>query len=236
MPTVEPADWSHITKLDPDKELSDDVADGIASSGTDAVVVGGTQGVTREKARSFVSVLDGTGVPVVVEPSNPANVVSDGHDLLVPTVLNAGSVDWVVGAHKEWVRAEEAIDWSSVHPEAYIVLNPDSAVGRVTEADTDIAPEEAAAYATVAEKYFGLPIVYVEYSGTYGDPDLVESVDGAVEEAALFYGGGVDDYDKAHEMARHADCIVVGDVAHEKGMEALRETVRGARDAKTRNG
>ncbi len=230
MPTVEPADWSHITKLDPDKELSDDVADGIASSGTDAVVVGGTQGVTREKAKEFLSVLDSTGVTVVVEPSNPANVVRDGHDLLVPTVLNAGNVDWVVGAHKEWARTEEGIDWSRVHPEAYIVLNPDSAVGRVTEAGTDIAPEEAAAYATVAERYFGLPIVYVEYSGTYGDPAVVEAVNEVVEGATLFYGGGVDGYEKAHEMAQHADCIVVGDVAHEKGLDALCETVRGARD------
>ena len=161
MPVVEPADWSHITKLDPDKELSDEVADGIASSGTDAVVVGGTQGVTREKAKEFLSVLDGTAVSVVVEPSNPANVVREGHDLLVPTVLNAGNVDWVVGAHKEWVRADDGVDWPSVHPEGYIVLNPDSAVGRVTEADTEIEPEEAAAYATVAERYFGLPIVYI---------------------------------------------------------------------------
>ncbi|MDZ7688440.1 MAG: heptaprenylglyceryl phosphate synthase [Halobacteriales archaeon] len=228
---VEPADWSHITKLDPDKELSDEVASGIAESGTDAVVVGGTQGVTREKARSFLSVLDGTGVPVVVEPSNPANVVRDGHDLLVPTVLNAGSVDWVVGAHKEWVRVEDGVDWSIVHPEAYIVLNPDSAVGRVTEARTEIEPDEAAAYATVADRFFDLPIVYVEYSGTYGEPEVVEAVAEAVDDATVFYGGGIDDYEKAREMARHADCIVVGDVAHEKGMDALRETVRGAKDA-----
>ena len=231
MPTVEPADWSHITKLDPDKELSDEVANGIAESGTDAVVVGGTQGVTREKARSFLSVLDDTGVPVVVEPSNPANVVSDGHGLLIPTVLNAGSIGWIVGAHKEWVRVEDDIDWSIVHPEAYIVMNPDSAVGRVTEAETDIAPDEAAAYAEVADSFFDLPIVYVEYSGTYGDPDVVEAVDDAVTDATVFYGGGVDDYEKAREMAQYADCIVVGDVAHEKGMDALRETVRGAYDA-----
>ena len=231
MPTVEPADWSHITKLDPDKELTEEVADGIASSGTDAVVVGGTQGVTRDKARSFLSILDGTGVTVVVEPSNPANVVRDGHHLLVPTVLNAGNIGWVVGAHKEWVRVEKDIDWSVVHPEGYIVMNPDSAVGRVTEAETDIPPEEAAAYATVAERYFGLPIVYVEYSGTYGDPAVVEAVSDTVEEATLFYGGGIDGYDKAKEMAKHADCVVVGDVAHEKGMDALRETVRGVRDA-----
>lgn len=232
MPTIEPADWSHITKLDPDKELSEEVADGIAGSGTDAVVVGGTQGVTRAKARAFLSTLDGVGVPVVVEPSNPANVVRGGKDLLVPTVLNAGSVDWVVGAHKEWVRVEEDIVWSSVHAEGYIVMNPDSAVGRVTEAATDIEPEEAAAYAKVAEMYFGLPVVYVEYSGTFGDTEVVEAVSNAVERATLFYGGGVDSYDKAHEMARYADCVVVGDVAHEKGLDALRETVRGVRDAR----
>lgn len=231
MPAVEPADWSHITKLDPDKVLSDEVVSGIADSGTDAVVVGGTQGVTREKARSFLRALDDADVPVVVEPSNPANVVRDGHDLLVPTVLNAGSVEWVVGAHKEWVRVEDGIDWSRVHAEGYVVMNPDSAVGRVTEAATDIEPREVAAYATVAEEYFGLHVVYVEYSGTYGDPEVVRAASEAVETATLFYGGGVDSYDRAREMAAHADCVVVGDVAHEKGLNALRETVRGVRDA-----
>ena len=33
-------------------------------------------------------------------------------------------------------------------------------------------------------------------------------------------------------MAKVADTVIVGDVLHEAGIEAVEETVRGARDAK----
>jgi len=229
---VEPADWSHVTKVDPDKGMSEEKARRVAGTGTDAVVVGGTQGVTREKVLSLLSALEKEGVPVVVEPSNPASVVHTGNGLLVPTVLNSGKVDWVVGIQKEWARIDEDIDWSRVFAEGYVVMNPESAVGRLTDAKTDISPEEAAAYATVADRFFDLPVVYVEYSGTFGEMCVVEEVADAVGDATVFYGGGVNSYERAHEAAEHADCVVVGDAAHQKGVETLRETVRGVRDAR----
>jgi phosphoglycerol geranylgeranyltransferase len=46
------------------------------------------------------------------------------------------------------------IVWEKVIPEAYIVLNPNSAVGRVTGADCNISAQEVAAYASVADHYF----------------------------------------------------------------------------------
>lgn len=228
---VEPGDWSHVTKVDPDKGMSEEKARRVAGTGTDAIVVGGTQGVTREKVLSLLSALEEGGIPVVIEPSNPASVVHTGNDLLVPTVLNAGTVDWTVGIQKEWVRIDDEIDWSRVLAEGYVVMNPESAVGRLTDAETDISPEEAAAYATVADRFFDLPIVYVEYSGTFGDTEVVAAVSEAVEEATVFYGGGVDSYERAREAAEHADCVVVGDAAHEEGVETLRETVSGVQDA-----
>ncbi len=39
-------EWNHIFKLDPAKEISDEDLDAICESGTDAVIVGGTDGVT----------------------------------------------------------------------------------------------------------------------------------------------------------------------------------------------
>ena len=226
---VEPADWSHVTKVDPDKGMSEEKARRVAESGTDAVVVGGTQGVTRDNVLSLLSSIE-ADVPVVVEPSNPASAVGAGDALLVPTVLNADSVDWIVGIHKEWARTKD-VDWSRVVGEGYIVMNPDSAVGRLTGADTSLEPEEAAAYGEIADGLFDLPVVYVEYSGTFGDMEVVGAVADAVDDATVFYGGGVDGYERAKEAARHADCVVVGDAAHDEGVDALRETVQGVRDA-----
>jgi phosphoglycerol geranylgeranyltransferase len=226
---VEPADWSHVTKVDPDKGMSEEKARNVAESGTDAVVVGGTQGVTRDKVLKLLSSIK-ADVPVVVEPSNPASAVGAGDALLIPTVLNADAVDWIVGVHKEWARTDD-VDWSEVVGEGYIVMNPESAVGRLTGADTSLEPEEAAAYAEVADGLFDLPVVYVEYSGTFGDMEVVGAVRDGVKDATVFYGGGVDGYDRAKEAATNADCVVVGDAVHDEGVEALRETVRGVRDA-----
>ena len=55
----------------------------------------------------------------------------------------------------------------------------------------------------------------------------------ARDEATLFYGGGIHDYDSANRMAAHADTVIVGDLVHDEGVEAVRKTVQGARDART---
>lgn len=227
---VEWREWRHVTKLDPDRDISVDDVGEVCRSGTDAIMVGGTQGVTEEKVDRLLEIVGRHDVSLCVEPSNPDSVVHGDNWLFVPSVLNAGSVAWLIEMHKEWVRLDPDIDWSKTVIEGYIVLNPYSAVARVTEAKTDIKPEEVAAYAEVAERVFGLPVVYVEYSGTYGDPQMVEAAADVVEDSRLFYGGGINDYEKAREMAGYADTVVVGNAVYEDGIEALRDTVRGAKD------
>jgi phosphoglycerol geranylgeranyltransferase len=78
---------------------------------------------------------------------------------------------------------------------------------------------------------FGQEIVYVEYSGTFGDTEKVAAAHDALDDATLFYGGGIHDYESANEMAAHSDVIVVGDLLHDEGVDAVRETVKGAKDA-----
>ena len=90
---------------------------------------------------------------------------------------------------------------------------------------------DVAAYARAAERLLGQPIVYVEYSGTLGDPELVAAAANSLATATCFYGGGIADYDTAYEMRSAADTVVVGDLLHDEGVEAVRETVAGARDA-----
>ena len=93
------------------------------------------------------------------------------------------------------------------------------------------APDDVAAYAAVAEKLFGQEIVYIEYSGTFGDPETVEAANDALDDTTLFYGGGIGDYDAAKEMSQYADVVVVGDLLHDEGCDAVRETVEGAKAA-----
>jgi len=227
-------DWNHVLKVDPDKPLVEgETFEDVCRTGTDAIEIGGTLDVTADKTRRIIDACRKHDVPLYQEPSNPAVVVDDDalDGYLVPVVMNAGDVSWITGAHKEWVRID-SVDWSKTTTEAYIVMNPEASAATLTEADCDQSADDVAAYAKVAEKMFGQEIVYVEYSGTYGDPELVGAARDALDDATLFYGGGVRSYDAAREMGAVADTVVVGDLLHDEGCAAVRETVEGAKDAK----
>jgi phosphoglycerol geranylgeranyltransferase len=230
------ATWDHIVKIDPDKTLVDGESfEDVCATGTDALEIGGTTGMTEEKMARVVEATTAYDIPVYIEPSNVGAVVHrDGLDgYLIPIVLNAGDPFWVTGAHKEWARIDDDIDWASTFPEAYIVLNPDSSVATYTEADCDLGRDDVAAYAEVAEQMLGQRIIYIEYSGMFGDSEIVRDAAAAVDEASIFYGGGIGGYDAAYEMSQHANTVIVGDLVHDEGVDAVKATVDGAKDAKS---
>ena len=208
--------WNHITKLDPDKHISPDDLGTIVESGTDAIMISGTQNITPKNTYQLISLLKEykIKIPKILEPVTPDVVLYEDVDyIFVPLVLNAGDVDWIVGKHKEWIM-KHTIKWEKVIPEAYIVMNPESAVAQVTKSKTDLATDEVIAYAQYAEKYLRLPIIYIEYSGAYGDPSVVKRVKESLNDASLFYGGGIASQKDAAEMKRYADVIVVGNVVY----------------------
>ena len=182
--------------------------------GTDALMISGTQNITNQNVTRLISKLGDCELPKILEPATPDAVVDDGVDyVFVPLVVNTGDLNWIVGKHKDWIL-HFPINWDKVIAEAYIVMNPESAVAHVTKSKTDLSAEEVVAYARYAEKYLRLPIVYLEYSGAYGDPLLVKQLSESLTEAALFYGGGIESAATAAEMTRYADVIIVGNVVY----------------------
>lgn len=246
------AAWRHVTKLDPDRPLSDRVLEAVAQSGTDAVVLGGTGGLTREKVAGLLARVRRYPWPVGIEVSDPACLVPGADWYFVPVVLNAGDPEWLSAAHRrtlaELLRTGAPLDFGRVVGEGYVVQNPASAVGRLTRAVPAASPEEAAAAALYAVRLLGLPLVYFEYSGTFGDPELVRAARAALAagpgepagpgapagpggcraapRARLWYGGGVDGPARAAAMAAVADTVVVGNALYEAGPQALAATVR----------
>lgn len=216
-------EWRHAFKLDPDKSMSDKDLEKICESGTDAIIVGGTDNVTLENVLHLMSRIRRYTVPCVLEVSNLESL-TPGFDLyFIPSVLNTKEIQWFSGLHHEAIKEYgELMDWNEVLVEGYCILNPDCKVAKLTNAVTALDDEDVIAYARMAEKMFQLPIFYMEYSGNYGDPKLVEKVSSQLTNTTLFYGGGIQTAQQAKEMKQFADCIIVGNVIYENLKEALK--------------
>jgi len=119
--------------------------------------------------------------------------------------------------------------WEEIVAEGYCVLNPDCKVAQATAAQTDLSTEDVIAYARMAERYFKLPIFYVEYSGAYGDVEIVKEVSNVLDETKLFYGGGITSIEQAVEMAQYANTVVVGNIIYDD-LHAALETVNAVKN------
>lgn len=215
--------WRHVFKLDPAKEITDGHLERICESGTDAILIGGSDDVTLENVLDLMARVRRYTVPAVLEIST-VDSVAPGFDLyFIPTVLNSRNPKWIKGLHHEAIREYgDFMDWDELVPEGYCILNPDCKAAGLTDADCSLDAEDVEAYARLAEHFFRLPIFYMEYSGVYGDPSLVERVAGSLSRTRLFYGGGIDSPEKAQEMARHADTVVVGNIIYTDIDKAIR--------------
>lgn len=219
-------EWRHAFKLDPNKEITDENLEKICESGTDAIIVGGTDGVTLEKVLDLMARVRRYTVPCVLEISN-IDSITPGFDLyFIPSVLNSKDSNWIVDLHHQAVKEYgDIMNWDEILFQGYCILNEDCKAARLTNATTDLSTDDVRAYARLAEKMFHLPILYLEYSGTYGDPSVVKEAKEVLENTKLFYGGGIENLAQAEEMSAYADVIVVGNVIYTDIKSAL-ETVQ----------
>ncbi|WP_042195409.1 heptaprenylglyceryl phosphate synthase [Paenibacillus camerounensis] len=214
--------WRHVFKLDPDRELGDGELDEICRSGTDAILVGGSSGITYDNTTRLLSRLRRYELPCALEVSELEAAVP-GFDLyMIPMVLNTPHTDWILGHHRKAIeRFGSLIPWELLLTEGYIVLNENSSVARLTGADTGLSRRSAAAYAEIADKLMHLPVVYLEYSGMFGSMEVVREVRESVEHSQLFYGGGITGEAEAELAAALCDTVVVGNIIYRDVQQAL---------------
>lgn len=224
-------EWKHVFKLDPNKSLSDDQLDQICKSGTDAIIVGGTDNVTLDGVLDLLSHIRRYTVPCILEVST-LDAVTPGFDFYyIPMVLNSKEKKWMMDIQHQAVKEfGHMLDWNELEAEGYCIVNPKAKAFK--QADCSMPDDDdVIAYAQMAEHLFQFPIFYLEYSGTYGDPELVRKVKAELNKTQLFYGGGITNETEANQMAAHADVIVVGNGLYEDFAGALK-TVAVAKNNK----
>lgn len=76
--------WRHVFKIDPAKEISDEALELICESGTDVILVGGTDGITIDNVIDKLVRVRRYTVPVALEISTIESVTPGFDYYLVP--------------------------------------------------------------------------------------------------------------------------------------------------------
>ncbi|SFE26168.1 putative glycerol-1-phosphate prenyltransferase [Lentibacillus persicus] len=222
-------DWDHLFKLDPAKEISDEDLDAICESGTDAVIVGGTDDVTLDGVLDLLSRIRQHTVPCILEISNLESITPGFDFYFIPMVMNSSEKKWMMDIHHAAIKEYgDSIDWDKTVVEGYCIMNEDAKAFKKTNS---VVPDndDVTAYAYMAEHIYHFPVFYMEYSGEYGDPELVKAVNEQLTDTKLVYGGGIEDNFKAREMKQNADTIVVGNLIYSDINKALK-TVKAVKE------
>ena len=221
--------WKHIFKLDPAKEITDEHLEMICESGTDAVIVGGTDHITLDNVLDLLARIRRYTVPCILEISD-LDAITPGFDYyFIPMVMNSTEKKWMMDIQHQAIKEfKDIMNWDEIFMEGYCILNEDAKA--FTHTNSYLPDEDdVTAYAHMAEHVFHLPVFYMEYSGKYGEPELVKKVKEQLDNTLLFYGGGIENNFQAREMKEHADVIIVGNSIYTNIKQALK-TVKAVKD------
>ncbi|WP_339061029.1 heptaprenylglyceryl phosphate synthase [Tepidibacillus marianensis] len=213
----------HLFKLDPNRPLTEKQVEQLCLTSTDGILVGGTLDITYEDTQRLLKQIRKHRKLAIQEISDLQAIVPGFDYYFIPFVVNAQDPKWILNIHQEALkRYGEWINWDQVFVEGYIILNENSSVARLTKSHIPGVLEDVLAYAGLIDQMLKLPILYIEYSGVYGDPEWVRMVREFVRQSRIFYGGGIDSSEKANEMGQFADTIIVGNLIYEDFEAALK--------------
>ena len=207
----------HLALLDPDKQDGAEagaIAKRMRDAGTDAMMIGGSTGVTSENlSETAVCIKKESGLPTIHFPGGPGALSKDVDSIFFMSMVNSRDPFWIVNA-----QAGASIFIKKLGIETislgYIIVEPGMKVGEVGNADAikHSETERAVGYA-LACQMFGMDFVYLE-AGSGADrpvpPEMISAVKKAIT-IPLIVGGGIRSPEaaKAARLAG-ADAIVTG--------------------------
>src|SRR2546427_3260175 len=187
----------HMTLIDPDKQSAAEAGSlaGLATdAGTDAIMVGGSTGVTQEKVDGTVRAIKAAAkVPVILFPAGASSLSRHADAVYFMSLLNSRSTRLIVGEQRRAARMIKSWGLEPI-PMAYLIVEPGMRAGQVGEADpiSRSRPEDAVEWA-LAALFMGIRLVDLEAG--CGAPEPGPSAMGRAAEAAspitLVVGGGI---------------------------------------------
>jgi len=229
----------HMTLIDTDKQSAEDagrMGAEAATAGTDAIMVGGSSGVTQDKVDATVlAIKDAAKVPVILFPSNAANLSPHADALYFMSLLNSRDPRLIVGEQRLAAPIVKAWGLETI-PVAYLVVEPGMRAGEVGDAEliSRKNPTVAVQYALAAQM-LGMKLIYLEAGSGAPEPvpaKLIRAVRESID-ILVVVGGGIRTPEDAKAVAAAgADVVVTGtivEVAREG--EALRRIIEAVKAA-----
>jgi len=208
-----------MTLLDPEKQTPEEagkLAAEAAQAGTDAIMVGGSTGVTQDKVDATVlAIKEAAKLPVILFPANAGNLSPHADALYFMSLLNSRDPRLIVGEQRLAAPIVRAWGLETI-PMAYLVVEPGMRAGEVGDADLigRKNPVVAVQYALAAQM-LGMKLVYLE-AGSGAPEPVPDRIVRAVKEAVdilVVVGGGIRTAEDAGKIARAgADIVVTGTV------------------------
>jgi phosphoglycerol geranylgeranyltransferase len=187
----------HLTLIDPDKQTPEEAAEialKVRNAGTDAIMIGGSTGVTRENLDATAkAVKESAELPTIYFPAGPQALSKEVDSIFFMSMVNSADPFYVIKAQ---AGAAAYIKKLGIEPISmgYIIIAPGMKVGEVGKADLVQQDEydKAIGYALACEM-LGMDFVYLE-AGSGADTPVPLAMITAVRQAIsipLIVGGGI---------------------------------------------
>jgi phosphoglycerol geranylgeranyltransferase len=223
----------HMTLIDPAKQPADragEMAEAAANAGTDAIMIGGSTGVSQELADSTIQeIKKKVDIPIILFPTSGSALSQHADAIYFMSLLNSKSVKFVTREQKLGARVIKSFGLEPI-PMGYIVVEPGMKVGEVGEVELVKRDniKDAVEYALSAQ-YFGMKLVYLEAGSGATMPVPPEMIRAVKDQLSipLIVGGGLRTEEKVQAAIESgADIIVTGTLVEDyENMETLQNVL-----------
>lgn len=228
----------HMTLIDPAKQMpkeSGQIAAKACRAGTDAIMVGGSTGITQENINATVDeIKKKTTRPVIYFPSGANAIPRNADAIFFMSMLNSKNVKNITGEHSRGAPIIKKLGIEAISM-GYVIVEPGMKVGEVGEANLvkrgDI--QTLVGYALTTE-FFGMDLLYLEAGSGAPEPipkDMIEAVRRNVAIPIVIGGGIVSPEQAGGLVAAGADIIVTGTLVENGSFEnRLKELIDAIHD------
>ncbi len=229
----------HFTLIDPEKQDAEHagrMACAAKRAGSNAIMIGGSTGYTREDLDSTAKAIkDQCDLPTILFPTSSGLLSPYIDAIFFMSMLNSSSCDFLIREHAKAAPVIKELGIETISM-GYLVVEPGMRVGEVGHADC--VPRDrsdlAVGYAMAAEM-LGMGLVYLEAGSGAPEPvpyEMVSSVKRAVSVPVISGGGITRPEHSRAAVEAGADIVVTGTVVEraEDVEDALKRIIDAMRE------